>query len=274
MSDHYSTLGVDRNADADQIKRAYRKMASQHHPDKGGDTAKFQQVEEAYRVLSDPNSRAQYDNPQPQFQQGGFPGGHPFGDIFRHFGGNPFGDIFGHHHQQPRNRTLTLSTNITLEEAFSGKELLASMKFPGDNRDRVLDIKIPAGIQNGTVLRLSGMGEDIVPGAPRGDIHLTVNVLSHNKFIRQGDDLIQELSLPVWSGILGSSIDVETIDGRIFEMKIPAGAQNDQIFGIQDAGMPNMNDPRFKGRLLLKIKFVIPNNLTDQQKELIRQAIA
>jgi curved DNA-binding protein len=145
--DYYNILGVDRSASQDDIKKAYRKLAAKHHPDRGGDTAKFQEISAAYDTLSDPNKRSQYDNPQPQggFQQyGGMPPG--FEEMFRGFGNSPFGDIFGQRRQQPvRNRTLNLQTQITLEEAFKGKDLLANVQLPS-GRDQLLEVKIPAGV--------------------------------------------------------------------------------------------------------------------------------
>lgn len=271
MTDYYSTLGVQRGASADEIKKAYRKMASQHHPDKGGDTAKFQQIEEAYRVLSDDNQRAQYDRPQPEFSDpfGPFMNSGGFNDIFRHFG-----DVFGHHHhrQPQRNRTVNITAGITLEDAFNGKDLLANVTLP-NGREQMINVKIPAGIESGTTLRLAGMGEDTISGIPRGDIHLTINVLPHAVFQRHGDDLVMEKELPVWDAILGGEISIRTIDGKELEMVIPAGTQFDTTMAVQGSGMPNMNDNRFRGRLLVKLKLTVPNNLTDTQKELIKAAI-
>jgi DnaJ-class molecular chaperone len=275
MTDYYSTLGVDRSASADEIKRAYRRMANQHHPDKGGDTQKFQQIQEAYETLGDAQKKAQYDTPQHQHHQefGGFAGGHPFHDFFAHFGGGfgPFGDVFGQ--RGPRNRTINLETVITLEDAHSGKELIASVTLP-NGKDQIINVKIPAGIQHGTTLRLAGMGEDNIPGAPKGDIHLTVKIADHPKFRREGDDLITEVVMPVWSAILGDKILVETIDKKQLEMTIPAGTQFDQVLAVQGAGMPNMSDNRFKGRMLVKIKMTIPNNLTEDQKINIKKLIS
>jgi curved DNA-binding protein len=268
MTDYYSILGVQRGASADEIKKAYRKMASQHHPDKGGDTAKFQQIEEAYRTLGDDNARSEYDNPQPQgFQQfGGFPPG--FDNFFKGFGG--FNDIFGHHQQrQQRNKTINLQTAITLEDAYNGKELVANVVLPS-GRDQVINVKIPAGIQDGTTLRLSGLGDDSILNLPRGDIHLTIQVHPHNEFHRNGDDLIKELDVNVWDSLLGETLHVTTIDGRTFEVKIPEGIQHDQILNVPDCGMPIMNTNR-KGRLLLKVRITIPRNLTDEQKDLVRK---
>lgn len=267
MTDYYSILGVGRNAGADDIKKAYRKMASQHHPDKGGDTAKFQQIEEAYRVLGDDNARAQYDNPQPQgYQQfGGFPPG--FEDIFRNFG--PFGDIFGHAHRHARNKTINLQTTISLEDAYFGKELVANVVLPS-GRDQMLNVKIPAGIQDNTTLRLSGLGDDSHPNMPRGDIHLTIQIQPHHTFQRSGDDLLQNVNVSIWDALLGETIRVSSIDQRTFDVKLPEGIQHDQIVSIPDCGMPVMNNSK-KGRLLLKISLVMPNVLTDEQKTLIKK---
>jgi len=272
MTDYYSILGVPKGASADEVKKAYRKMASQHHPDKGGDTAKFQQIEEAYRVLSDPNQKAQYDNPQPEFSDpfGPFMNG-GFQDIFRHF---HFGDAFGHHHHRPaRNPTVNMTAGISLEEAFYGKELLANVTLPS-GKEQMVNVKIPAGIQHGTTLRLAGMGEDRIPGAPRGDIHLTINILPHSVFRREGDDLVQELHIPVWTAILGDTVRVKTLDNRELEMTIPAGTQFGQTMAVQGEGMPNMGDNRLRGRMLVRLNINIPTDLNDTQKKLLKAAIA
>jgi len=269
MTDYYSVLGVHRGAGPDEIKQAYRRMAKQHHPDKGGDTNKFQEVEEAYRILSDDAKRAEYDNPQPQFNDpfGPFMNTGGFGDIFRHF-------HHGFRQQQPqRNRTLNVQTTISLEDAFHGKELIANITLP-NGRDQVVNVKIPAGIQDGTVLRLAGMGEDTISNLPRGDIHLTISIHPHQLFQRHGDDLVQDLTIPVWTAMLGDTIKVRTIDNRELEVTIQPGTQFGQVLGVPGAGMPNMNDNRFKGRLLLKVNIQIPSNLNENQKNLLRQVIS
>jgi DnaJ-class molecular chaperone len=269
MTDYYSILGVYRGANSDEIKKAYRRMASQHHPDKGGDTQKFQQIEEAYRTLSDDSARSQYDNPQPQFQGDPF-GGHPFGDIFRHFG-HPFGDIFGGG-RPVRNRTVNIQTTISLEDAYHGKDLLANVTLP-NGREQMINVKIPAGIQHGTTLRLAGMGEDTIPNVPKGDIHLTILINNHPVFRREGDDLISDLTIPVWYAILGEKVNIKTIDNRDLELTIQPGTQFDQTLAVQGAGMPSMSDNRFKGRLLIRLKINIPTDLTENQKSLIKNAI-
>ena len=273
MADYYSTLGINKTAGQDEIKKAYRRLASQHHPDKGGDTAKFQQIEEAYRILSDPEKRQQYDNPAPQgFQQFvGMPPG--FEDMMSQmFGGGGFGDIFGRQrYQQPqRNRTLNIQTTITLEEAFYGKDLIATLGLPS-GREQMIEVKIPAGVQDGTVLRLSQMGDDTLQNVPRGDIHLTVNISAHNVLQRQGDDLVLELDVNCIDAILGKTFFIDTIDKKTLELSLKAGTQHGQIMAANGYGMPKMNDNRFRGRLLIVINIKIPTNLTEAQKQLLKE---
>jgi curved DNA-binding protein len=270
--DHYSTLGIDRNSGPDDIKRAYRKLASQHHPDKGGDTAKFQQIEEAYRTLSDPEKRSQYDNPQPQFGGGGFNGvpqgfEHIFSQMFG--SGNPF-DPFGQRRQPQQNRTLNIQTAITLEEAYHGKDLIANLQLPS-GRNQTIEVRIPEGVYDGVTLRLSGMGDDSIPNLPRGDIHLTVNVQEHSKYQRQGDDLVLNLNVNCIDAMLGKTESVMTIDNRLLEIKITPGIQHGQMLSAAGYGMPKMGDNRYKGRLLMQINIAVPRDLTETQLNKLKE---
>ena len=273
MDEHYQTLGVSKDATPEDIKKAYRKLASLHHPDKGGDTAKFQEIQSAYEVLGDPEKRQQYDNPNPfhnnfQSGNGGVPPG--FEDLFRHFG---FGDFQAGFNRRPppRNVTLNLQTFVTLEEAFTGKDLVATIQLPS-GRDQIVNVKIPAGVSDNTTLKLRGIGDDSVPGAPRGDVHLSVNVQLSSEFDRNGADLIKTIDICALDAILGTEYVVRTIDKKDLSVTIPAGTQPNTTLAIQGHGMPNMHDPRFKGRLLLKINIIIPSSITAEQKYLITQA--
>lgn len=278
--DHYSTLGVAKNATPDEIKKAFRKLASQHHPDKGGDTKKFQEIQAAYDTLGDPAKKEQYDNPQPQFGQGGggfYGQGVPpgFEDVFSQMfgggGGNPFGDIFGRRQQQPqRNRNLSLQTQITLEDAHAGKSLTVSVMLPS-GREQVCEIKIPKGIQDGTTLRLAGMGDDSMPNMPRGDIHLTVHIQPHPVFQRQGDDLVCRLQVGAIDAIVGKTYNIDTIDKRTLEISIKPGTQPGTVMAAHGYGMPSINDNRFIGRMLIQIEVIIPTNLTEEQLSKLRE---
>lgn len=273
MKDYYSTLGLDRGASDEQIKSAYRKLAMKHHPDRGGDPKIFQELQEAYNTLGDPGKRSEYDNPQPQMhahfhQQGPFANSVPPGmeDIFNIFGGG-FGPFF-RQQQAPRNRNIQLQTTINLEDVYTGKELVVTINLPS-GREQMLNVKIPPGIQDGINLRLANMGDDSFPGVPRGDVLVTINVAPHHKFIRQGDDLMQEISISCIDAILGKEVVIDTIDGRQFTGSVPAGTQPDSILGIGGQGLPNMNHPQHRGRMLLKIKMFVPT-LSDQQKQILQ----
>jgi curved DNA-binding protein len=278
MKDYYQILGVQKDATDDQIKKAYRKLASQHHPDKGGDTAKFQEIQEAYATLSDPQKRAQHDNPQPDFgNMGGMPPG--FEDLFRSGafdgffggGGNPFfGGGFRQARQPQRNQDMSLETTISLTEAYTGKEVMATVTLPS-GREQVLEIKIPAGIQSGQKLRLQGMGDDRHQHLPRGDMYLNVRILIDPRYERRGDDLYRNIRISAWDAMLGKEIVLDSIDGRELNVTIPAGSQPNGVLRLTGYGMPNVNDPRFKGNLMLNLEITIPKNLTESQKDLIKQ---
>jgi curved DNA-binding protein len=272
MTDFYQILGVPKNASEEDIKKAYRSLAMKHHPDRGGDQAKFQQIQEAYATLGDPQARAEYDNPQPQFGPGG-PGGFQFhfgpggGGFEQFFERSPFGDIFGF--RQPMgNRPIQLQTAITLEDAFYGKEIVAQITLPS-GRDRTINISIPKGIHEGTTLRLAGMGDDSIQTAPKGDILLNVHIQDHPTFKRQGDDLVRDLEISAIDALLGAKVVVSSLDGKQLETVIDAGIQHDAVLSLGGYGMPNFNDPTRRGRLLVKIKLRVPK-LDDNQKQQLR----
>lgn len=270
MSDFYSILGVDRSADPDTIKKAYRKLAAQHHPDRGGDKNKFQEIQAAYDTLSDPEKRSQYDNPQPQgfqFEFNGFPG-NGFHTIFeQHFGGQ---DPFGFFHRRPqKNRTINLQTQITLEESYFGKDLLANIKLPS-GKDQVLEVKIPVGIADGNTIRLSGIGDDSIPNLPRGDIHLTVHVHPHPIFRRHNDDIVQTINLNCIDAMIGKNLIVKTISGSELEVTIRPGTQHGEILGIPGHGMPNLQNNSIKGKMLLEVNITIPKNISDADREYLK----
>ncbi len=273
---YYDVLGVPKTASPEEIKKAYRKLASQHHPDKGGDTAKFQQVEEAYRILSDPQKRSEYDNPSPfgKNPNGGwqeFNGGTPFDNFFHQFGPD-LGSIFGHRTRAHKNRDINLSTDITLEDSFYGKDIVAQYSLHTGQR-RTFEAKIPPGVESGNVLRVHGAGDHSIPQLAPGDALLTINVLPHPRFQRNGADLIEEIEINVWEAMLGSEKDIKTIDGTTLTVKIKEGTQPNTMLRLQGRGMTVINSSA-RGNHLINIKVKIPNNLTEYQKNSIKNILS
>lgn len=270
--DYYSTLGLQRGASDEDIKKAYRKLAMKHHPDRGGDQNKFKEVSIAYEVLSDPEKKRIVDmggdpNAQPGF--GGFGGG-PFeyhfntgdlNDIFRGFG---FGG-FTHHRQ--KNRNVSINVEITLEDVLNGKEFDADINIPG-KKSKAVNIKIPPGIDHGKQIVYRGMGDDSIEGIPPGDLIVGVFVREHPIFSRNGLNLVCEKVVSVWDAILGSEITVDSLDRKQFTVNVPAGTQPGTILSCKGEGLPHVNSKQ-RGDLLIKIRIEIPKDLTDAQKQLI-----
>jgi DnaJ-class molecular chaperone len=272
--DHYNTLGISKDATQDEIKKAFRSLASKHHPDKGGDTASFQKIQEAYATLGDPEKRAAYDNPSPfgqdpfgswqQANAGGVPPG--FEQFFHQFGPD-LGGLFGRRMQ--RNKNINLETVISLEEAFAGKEIIASYRV-GNYQERTFEVKIPAGINDGVTLRIAGAGDNSFVGVPAGDAMLTVRVSPHKRFQRNGNDLVEQITISAWDAMLGKDLEVKTINGDNLTVRIKEGTQPDSFLRIQGYGMPAMNNPGVKGHHMILVKVSIPNDLTEYQKNTIR----
>jgi DnaJ-class molecular chaperone len=277
--DYYSTLGVKRGATDDEIKAAYRKAAMKHHPDRGGDETTFKKISEAYDVLSDPEKKRMIDrgidpNSQPN---------HPYGNSFNqgpfdfHFGGAPPGmdDIFSRFtgfggRPQRKNKSLNIVVDLTLEEVLTGKEVNAELTIPGSNKKRMINIVIPPGIESGQQIRYEGMGDDLLKDIRPGDLLVNVNVLSHPTFRRENSSIIIEKVISVWDAILGTSIDIETLDGKTLNINIPKGSQPGMILNCRGEGLPLMRT-RQRGNLLIQVKMEVPVNLSEEQINLIKE---
>lgn len=293
--DYYKILGVERNASQDEIKKAYRKLAMQYHPDRNPDDKqaeeKFKEANEAHQVLSDPQKRARYDqlgSSYSQWQQRGAPGdfnwgdwsgGSPGGgtrvspeDIGDMFGGGNFSDffqsIFGMgggmgtgagrgRRVQPQRYEQPVS--ISLEEAHQG----AARTLQSNGRR--VQVKIPAGAKTGTKVRVRGEA----PGG--GDLYLKVTVDKHPKFERKGNNLHTSTNVDVFTALLGGKAQVKTLNGNI-SLTIPAGTQPEQVMRLSGRGMPNLRSSQSMGDLYVRVKVTIPKKLTEEQKELLSQA--
>ncbi len=345
--DYYRTLGVDRDAGADELKKAYRKAAMQYHPDRNpGDKdaeQKFKQINEAYEVLKDDQKRAAYDRfGHAAFEQGG-PGGFGgdggfgfssgFADIFDEM----FGDFMTGNRRggraNGRGSDLRYNMDVTLEDAFAGKK--ATIRVPtsvacepcngsggkggaapatcgtcrgtgrvrtqsgfftvertcptcggtgqtikdpcrscgGTGRSRKeksLQVNIPAGVEDGTRIRLAGEGEAGLRGAPPGDLYIFLSVAQHRFFHRDGANVYCRVPIPMTTAALGGVVEVPAVDGSRAKITIPAGTQTGRQFRLRGKGMTVLRSPS-RGDMFIEAVVETPVNLTGEQEKLLRE---
>ena len=271
---YYDILGVGNSATADEIKRAYRKLASQHHPDKGGDKNKFQEIEQAYRTLSDDGKRQQYD-----MELNGFGGGrefrfhstgagHPDIDaIFRQFGfgGDPFG---GFRQQQRRNKDLRVEIPVPLASTLEEQTKTISVATTNGERTTV-EVTIPRGVTSGTNIRYSGLGDNLFNTIPRGDLYVQFRVHNADNFIVNGIDLYTPLSVNCLLAITGGTSVVTGLDEKTFELVIPQGTQAGTRFRLTGQGLYQMNST-VRGDLYAEVVLTVPTDLSAEQLEIVR----
>ena len=303
--DYYKTLGVSKNASTDDIKKAYRKLARQYHPDvnkKPEAEKRFKEINEANEVLSDPDKRKRYDTIGPEWEQfaqqrgrpGGFqyvytgqPGENPFGDdasgfsdFFRTlFGQAANGGFAGADDLFARSRTRTRTharqgedvegeVEITLPEAYRGTEQVISIARENGGAPRRLTVKIPPGVRDGQRIRLAGQGTPGANGGPSGDAYLRVRVKPHPFFTRDGDDLRVELPVALHEAMLGGEVTVPTLKGRV-SLRIPPETQNGRTVRLAGQGMPRAGGGH--GDLFATVKVVLPTKLNEKERELARE---
>ncbi len=260
MTDHYQTLGVAQNATPEEIKKAYRSLANKHHPDKGGDQAKFKDISVAYDTLSDPQKKAEYDQmrmggPQVRFHTGGF---------------QDFADIFGHPRGMRRNRDLNIQCQISLLDSYVGKQLEAQYKLPS-GRTQTVVINVPAGIEHGATIRYQGLGDDSIPNVQRGDLNVTIVVLSDPNFERRGSDLYTTVEISPIEAMVGCRKSITTITGNKVELEIRPGVETGVEYASAGQGFSNVHSGgrgRFVSVIKIKTPTVIDPLLVQQLKEL------
>ncbi|MEX0592377.1 MAG: molecular chaperone DnaJ [Nitriliruptoraceae bacterium] len=340
MSDLYALLGVSRDASADEVKRAYRSKAREHHPDAGGDAEMFKQVTHAHQVLSDPQRRARYDRFGDDGTNGSAAGGDPFGfggigDVIDAFFGTSF--TGGSSRRPASGRDVLVGVEVDLEDVATGIEREVEVEIAtacqrcegsgsasgasagrcaacggagqvrrvvrtafgqvasaapcpscsgsgravgdpcescaGDGRvveRRTLTVPVPAGVDNGDRLRITGAGEAGRQGASPGDLFVEVRVNPHAVFERDGRDLFAEVVIPMTQAILGGSITVPGIDGDDLTATVPAGVQPGDVLKVRRAGLPMKGGGR-RGDLQLVVRVEVPTSLDDDQRGLVQQ---
>jgi len=250
MSDHYQTLGVSKTASTDEIKRAYRRLASQHHPDKGGDTAQFQRIEEAYRVLSDPAQRQRYDNPQPNFGGFGFQQGQNLHDIFNH--------MFG---QQQRRSHIRMTIGITLTDVLRGGTRTVQLgTAQGSN---TVEIAIPQGIDDGDNVQYGGVG----PGGT--DLMVQFRIAPEKNWRREGLNLHTETRVSIWRLIQGGDVTVVGLLGNELRITVPAMTQPNTVMRLRQHGIRDRNGQQ--GDLMVRIMAEIPRDIHPEVMAAIQQ---
>jgi curved DNA-binding protein len=248
--DYYAVLGVPKTATPDEIKKAYRKLASQHHPDKGGDKTMFQQVQEAYSVLSDPDKRVQYDNPAPQGWPGSFTvnaAGFDINDIFSQIFNQP-------HMHRPSRQVFRTSVNVSLKEAYYGGSKI--LEINTQTGKKVIDVKIPAGVNSGDQLRYDKIIDQAI-------LLIEFSVMPDLRFERRGHDLYCNVSVSVLDLIAGADFEFNTINDKTLKVHIKPKTQPFMHVKLSNYGMPIMNSSNYGDQYLL-LKPYIPDNI-DQE---------
>lgn len=257
MTDHYATLGVSKTASQDEIKKAFRKLASQHHPDKGGNTAKFQEIQAAYDVLGDEAKRQQYDNPAPQFNFGQGAQFNNMHDIFSQMFGGGMGNPFGHH---PRRNHARMSLWISLLDAVRGGTRTVSVGT--QQGTQTVDIEIPRGIEDGDNVQYSG----IAPGGM--DLVIQFRVHPDQRWRRDGLNLYTEHKVSIWDLILGGQTEVRNVEGNGLVVTVPPNTQPMTTLRLRQQGIQNRNGQQ--GDLFVKLQAEIPKNISPELLDAIR----
>ena len=302
FKDYYAVLGVEREASADEIKKAYRKLARKYHPDVSKEPdaeRRMSEVNEAYNVLSDAEKRAAYDNlgrghragesftPPPGWDAGfefsgpGFDGGDAgdFSDFFSELFGRmrPRGGGTAGQTRSRRGEDHHAKIALELEDAWRGVQTRVSLKAPQFDAQgrlqlvqRTLEVRIPAGVKPGQLIRLAGQGGSGLGGAPPGDLLLEVAIAPHPRFRLDGANLIAELPLAPWEAALGAVVPVALPDGQSLKVRVPAGAQSGRVLTVRGKGLPS----RPPGDLELRLRVVLPSAHDPRAKRCYEQMAA
>ena len=279
MKDYYNILGIQPNASEDEIRSAYKKLAMKHHPDRGGDQAVFQELQEAYSTLTDSQKRAQWEQQRAfgheHHGQGGFGFSFNFGpdinDILNQFHGG--GTFFGQGFQRPqRNRDLRTMMEIDLESTLDAQTKYVEIRDQ-NGATRTVQVNIPRGVQSGMQMRFAGHGDNSVKNVQPGDLFVEFRIRPHHEFRIDGINLIKKVNVNAIDAICGTTIQVIGLDKKQFDVKIPACTQPQTTLNLSQQGLWNINHA-IRGDLLLEINIQIPQFITAIQYEKLKSKIS
>jgi curved DNA-binding protein len=286
--DYYKILGVNKNATQDEIKAAYRKLARKLHPDVNPNDKeahkKFQQVNEANEVLGDPEKRKKYDKygkdwkhseefEKAQQQRRSYGGGQSQYEYSSDFGGEDFSDFFtsmfgGGGRRRSQGKFRGQDVNAELEVKLSDIYETHQQTFTINGKN--VRLKIPAGVENGQVLKLKGFGSPGANGGPAGDLYITFRVINDTHFKREGNDLFSTVDIDLYTAVLGGDAMIDTMSGKV-KLKVKPETQNGTKIRLKGKGFPVYKKEGEYGDLYVTYNVKTPTNLTEKQKELFRQ---
>jgi len=276
MKNYYDVLGVDEKATSAEITKAFKDLAKKHHPDRGGDEAKFKEINEAHETLKSSQKRHDYDTMR-KFGNTSTGGQHPFfnedifGDFFSGFSGGdmdfggsfnftrgPGGERIFRQNRQPRgNRNVQVRMAVSIKEAMNHNEKTINYKLPS-GRDEFATVKIPAGVQHGVTFKFQGMGDDSIKNMPRGDLMVVMSVLDSDGYTRKGNDLYTDKTIDCFQAVRGHEFNLKTLEDKIIKVKVPAGTQPGTMLTLKGQGMPVHKTIGIRGNLYVKVHVLIP----------------
>ena len=275
MKNYYDILGVNEQSTSADITKAFKDLAKQHHPDRGGTQEKFQEINEAHNTLKSSQKRHDYDSMR---KFGGGTGGaqHPFfnedifGDIFSGFGQGGDMDFNGKFNFTGRNgdertfrnvrqgnRSVNVRMAISIKEAMTSDEKTISYKLPS-GREEFATVKIPAGVQHGVTFKYAGMGDDSIKNVPRGDLMVQMSVLDSDGYTRKGNDLYTDKTIDCFQAVRGHKIQLKTLEDSVITVNVPSGTQPGTMLLVRSKGMPIHKTIGIRGNLYVKIHVLVP----------------
>ena len=277
MKNYYDMLGVSENASDKEIKQAFKNLAKEHHPDRGGDTTKFKEANEAYDTLKDTKKRHEYDTLRKYGQnmggQGGnfhFTSGDFFGDdifenFFSGFGGQNVRTRF--RQRQRANKSINVRMALSIKEAMDNNEKTISYKLPS-GKEEFATVKIPAGIQNGITFKYRGMGDDTNKSLPRGDLMVQMSVLDSDGYTRKGNDLYTDKTIDCFQAVRGLELQLKTLTNTIIKVQVPPATQPNTLIVCKGQGMPIHKTLNIRGNLYVKISIMVPQLSQEDLKKI------